>query len=128
MSFRDIDAPLSLEVCEKLKELGFPQNHYPQLIREKMPAPYMDGTTHQLVWKRRAPLHPLFVAAPTPLTVLAWMEESYGVLCGHTGSEGPGTWWASWVSPDDDELGWAEGAANPSELQSKIIAAMEVKT
>ena len=67
--------PLDLDLCQRLKALGFPQNRFPQLIWER-PLVSWAGHPRLVFW---APVDTTdWCAAPEALDVLDWLEREKG--------------------------------------------------
>lgn len=69
MNYLDLDAPLPCDLCERLKELEFPQDYTPFWEASKIGKPTLE-------YERRSAAEAMDVpccSAPTPLTVLAWL-------------------------------------------------------
>ena len=109
-NYLTIDTPLDYETCQRLKKLGFPQHNWPQFVHEgnEEVARYLHSTIFE------------FIAAPTPLTALAWLEEVKGIKYQKTGS-GENTIWSAYHS---DGSGYM--AESPSDLLDEILEALKV--
>ena len=128
LTYLESDAPLDYETSVRLKELGFPQDNWPQMV-------WLDwGPTLQYFNGSPFRLRPhirladaqdkstKWVAAPTPLTALAWFEEvegwwfSRGLLLNYSK-----TWWRAVCKQTRQGV----EADTPSDLVRKIVEAMK---